>query len=173
MGFNFNASYKNFDFTAFLYWKDGGEIVNYVRYWTDFNTFQGNRDKRVLYDSWTPTHTDAKLPVLDGSDGASGQVPVSYYVEPGGYLRLRNLSLGYSIPASTLKRFYIERLRFYVQAQNLFTITDYTGLDPEITTQVNGRSGYRSARSDANSLGVDYGNFPTPRIITVGVNVSF
>ena len=173
MGFNLNASYKNFDFTAFLYWKNGGQIVNYVRYWTDFNTFQGNRDKRVLYDSWTPTHTDAKLPVLDASDGASGQVPVSYYVEPGGYLRLRNLSVGYSLPANTLTKFGIDKFRIYVQAQNLFTITKYTGLDPEITTQNVGRGDYRAARSDANSLGVDYGNFPTPRIISLGVNVTF
>jgi hypothetical protein len=135
--------------------------------------FQGNRDKRVLYDSWTPEHTDAKLPVLDGSDGASGQVPVSYYVEPGGYLRLRNLSLGYSIPASALDRFNISKFRIYLQAQNLFTITDYTGLDPEISTQVNGRGDYRQRRSDANSFGVDYGNFPTPRIISVGLNVGF
>jgi TonB-linked SusC/RagA family outer membrane protein len=145
LGLNFSASYKNFDFSAFLYWKDGGQIVNYVRYWTDFNTFQGNRDKRVLYDSWTPEHRDAKLPVLDGSDGASGQVPVSYYVEPGGYLRLRNFSIGYSIPSNTLRRLSIDRLRIYVQAQNLFTITEYTGLDPEITTQVNGRWNYRDA----------------------------
>ncbi len=172
-GFNFNASYKGFDLSTFLYWKKGGQIVNYVRYWTDFNTFQGNRDKRVLYDSWTPTNTNAKLPVLDGSDGSSGQVPVSYYVEPGGYLRLRNLSIGYSLPASALKRLYMDRLRIYVQGQNLFTITKYTGLDPEITTQAVGRGDYRSARSDANSLGVDYGNFPTPRILTVGVNVTF
>lgn len=173
MGFNFNASYKNFDFATSLYWKNGGDIVNYVRYWTDFNTFQGNRDRRVLYDSWTPQNTNAKLPVLDGSDGASGQVPVSYYVEPGGYLRLRNLSLGYSLPANILKRLSIDRFRIYVQAQNLFTITKYTGLDPEISTQIVGRNDYRSRRSDANSLGVDYGNFPTPRIISVGANVVF
>ena len=81
-GFNLSLTYKNFDLSTFLYWKAGGDIVNYVRYWTDFNTFQGNRDKRVLYDSWTPQNTNAKLPVLDASDGASGQVPVSYYVEP-------------------------------------------------------------------------------------------
>lgn len=173
MGFNFNLTYKNFDLSTFLYWKNGGDIVNYVRYWTDFNTFQGNRDKRVLYDSWTPDNTNAKLPVLDGSDGASGQVPVSYYVEPGGYLRLRNLSIGYSIPANALNKFGIDRFRLYIQAQNLFTITDYTGLDPEITTQQVGRGDYRAARSDANSLGVDYGNFPTPRIITFGLNVTF
>jgi TonB-dependent starch-binding outer membrane protein SusC len=172
-GFNVNVSYKNFDIAAFLYWKNGGELVNYVRYWTDFNTFQGNRDRRVLYDSWTPEHRDAKLPVLDGSDGASGQVPVSYYVEPGGFLRLKNLSVGYSIPATVLKRAGIDRLRIYVQTQNLFTITKYTGLDPEISTQQVGRGDYRQRRSDANSLGVDYGNFPTPRIITAGVNLTF
>lgn len=173
MGLNLNASYKNFDFSAFLYLKAGGEIVNYVRYWTDFNTFQGNRDRRVLYDSWTPDHRNAKLPVLDASDGASGQVPVSYYVEPGGYLRLRNVSVGYTIPAKVLNHAGIDKFRVYVQAQNLFTITNYTGLDPEITTQHVGRGDYRSARSDANSLGIDYGNFPTPRIITFGVNVVF
>jgi len=172
-GFNLSASYKNFDFAAFLYWKNGGEIVNYVRYWTDFNTFQGNRDKRVLYDSWTPDNRNAKLPVLDASDGASGQIPVSYFVENGSYLRLKNLAVGYTIPASSLSRFGIERFRIYLQAQNLFTITDYTGLDPEITTQQVGRGDYRQRRSDANSLGVDYGNFPTPRIITFGLNVTF
>lgn len=172
-GLNLNASYKNFDVSTFLYWKKGGEIVNYVRYWTDFNTFQGNRDKRVLYDSWTPDHRDAKLPVLDASDGASGQVPVSYYVEKGGYLRMRNLSIGYTIPANILTRAGIDRLRVYAQAQNLFTVTKYTGLDPEITTQNVGRGDYRPSKTDANSLGVDYGNFPTPRIITFGVNLVF
>ena len=173
MGINLNASYKNFDISTFLYWKNGGQIVNYVRYWTDFNTFQGNRDKRVLYDSWTPEHRNAKLPVLDGSDGASGQVPVSYYVEPGGYFRFKNLSIGYSLPPNVLKRAGIDRLRIYVQGQNLFTITKYSGLDPEISTQQVGKGDYRQARSDANSLGVDYGNFPTPRIITAGVNLTF
>lgn len=172
-GFNVNLAYKNFDLATFLYWKQGGQIVNYVRYWTDFNTFQGNRDRRVLYDSWTPEHRDAKLPVLDASDGASGQVPVSYYVEPGGYFRMKNLAIGYTIPGKSLQRAGIDRLRIYVQAQNLFTITKYTGLDPEITTQQVGRGDYRQRRSDANSLGIDYGNFPTPRIYTVGLNLSF
>jgi TonB-dependent starch-binding outer membrane protein SusC len=72
-----------------------------------------------------------------------------------------------------LRKANIERFRIYIQAQNLFTVTEYTGLDPEITTQEVGRGNYRDARSDANSLGVDYGNFPTPRILSVGVNVTF
>lgn len=172
-GINLNASYKNFDIATFLYWKNGGQLINYVRYWTDFNTFQGNRDRRVLYDSWTPTHRDAKLPVLDGSDGASGQTPVSYYVEPGGYLRLKNLSIGYTLPADLIRKIGVDKLRFYLQAQNLFTVTKYTGLDPELSTQQVGKGDYRQAKSDANSLGVDYGNFPTPRIISVGLNLTF
>ena len=172
MGFNLNVSYKGFDLASFFYWKSGGQIANYVRYWTDFNTFQGNRDKRVLYDSWTPTHTNAKLPALDASDGYSGQVPVSYYIEPGGYFRLRNLSLGYTLPSAILKIAGIERFRLYVQAQNVFTITKYTGLDPEITTSDVGTGSYKRAFTDTN-IGVDKGNFPTPRIITVGVNVVF
>lgn len=172
-GFNINLAYKNFDLATFVYWKAGGDLVNYVRYWTDFNTFQGNRDKRVLYDSWTPDHRDARLPILDGADGGSGQVPVSYYVEPGGYLRMKNLSIGYSIPANVIAKAGIERIRIYLQAQNLFTITKYTGLDPDISTQLVGRGNYKDARSDANSLGIDYGNFPTPRILSVGLNVTF
>jgi hypothetical protein len=126
-----------------------------------------------LYDSWTPTNTNAKLPILDAADGGSGQVPVSYYVEPGGYLRMKNLSIGYTIPTNVLLRSGIEKIRIYVQAQNLFTVTKYTGLDPDISTQLVGRGNYRDARSDANSLGVDYGNFPTPRILSVGINVTF
>jgi len=86
---------------------------------------------------------------------------------------MRNISIGYSIPANTLRRAGIDRLRIYVQGQNLFTITKYTGLDPEITTQEVGRGNYRDARTDANSLGVDYGNFPSPRIVSAGVNLTF
>ena len=172
MGFNLNLAYKNFDFSSFLYWKKGGQLANYTRYWTDFNTFQGGRDRRVLTDSWTPTNLDAKLPMVTSNDRSSGTVPVSYFIEPGGYLRLRNLSLGYNIPATSLKRFGLDRLRLYVQAQNLFTITKYTGLDPEITTNNTGRGDYRRRLADRN-LGVDVGNYPTPKAYIFGLNVGF
>jgi TonB-linked SusC/RagA family outer membrane protein len=172
MGFNLNLAYKNFDFATFVYWKAGGDIANYTRYWTDFNTFQGGRDKRVLYDSWTPEHKDAKLPMVTANDRSSGTVPVSYFIEPGGYLRLRNLTLGYNLPENFLKRFNMDRLRFYVQAQNLFTITKYTGFDPEITTNNTGRGDYRRRLADRN-LGVDVGNYPTPKAFLFGLSVGF
>jgi hypothetical protein len=172
MGFNVNVAYKNFDFATFLYWKAGGQIANYTRYWTDFNTFQGNRTKRVLYESWTPENKNALLPRITSNDAVSGQVPVDYYIEPGGYLRLRNLSIGYTLPKGIMDRLGIDKLRFYVQAQNLFTITKYTGLDPEITNINTGRGDYNARLVDRN-LGVDVGNFPTAKSYIVGLNLGF
>jgi TonB-linked SusC/RagA family outer membrane protein len=172
MGFNLGLSYKNFDFGSFLYLKAGGQIANYTRYWTDFNTFQGNRTKRVLYDSWTPDNHNAKLPLVTSNDATSGQVPIDYYIEPGGYLRMRNLQLGYTLPNQIMSRFGIDRIRVYVQAQNLFTVTNYTGLDPEITTNNTGRNDYTRRFADRN-LGVDVGNYPTPKAFLFGLNVGF
>lgn len=171
-GFNFSATYRNFDVTAFIYWKAGGDIANYVRYWTDFNTFQGNRTRRVLYDSWEKPGDNKRLPKLNGADGTSGQTPVSYYIEPGGYLRLKNLSVGYTIKSSAFKKAGIDKLRFYLQAQNIVTITKYTGLDPEIGNFNTGRGDYRNQAVDYN-MGVDAGNFPVPRILTFGINAAF
>jgi TonB-linked SusC/RagA family outer membrane protein len=172
MGSNLNASWKNWDITTFLYWKCGGKIANYMRYFTDFNTLDGNRSERTLYDTWTPTNTNAKLPVLDGTDAISGTLPSSYYIEPGGYLRMKNLSIGYSLPVTILNTIGIDRLRVYVQAQNLFTITKYTGLDPEISIMNNGTQDYKNGFVDSN-LGVDRGNYPTPKTILFGLELTF
>lgn len=172
MGFNAAISYKGFDFSTFLYWKAGGQIANYTRYWTDFNTFQGNRTRRILYESWTPENHNALLPQVNTNETSAGQLPVDYYIEPGGYLRMRNLQLGYTLPKSILDRFGIDRLRLYVQAQNLFTITKYTGLDPEITTINTGRNDYNRRFADRN-LGVDVGNYPTAKSFLFGLNVGF
>ncbi len=172
MGLNLNFAYKGFDLSGFLYWKKGGQIANYTRYWTDFNTFQGGRTRRVLYDSYTPTNKNALLPMLTSNDATSGTLPVDYYIEPGGYLRMRNLSLGYTLPRNVIERLGIDRIRVYVQAQNLFTITKYTGLDPEITTNNTGRNDYTRRFADRN-LGVDVGNYPTTKAIIFGLNVGF
>jgi hypothetical protein len=85
---------------------------------------------------------------------------------------MRNLMVGYTIPKSIMDKFGIDRFRIYVQAQNLFTITKYTGLDPEITTTNTGRNDYTRRFADRN-LGVDVGNYPTPKAILFGLSVSF
>ncbi len=80
--------------------------------------------------------------------------------------------MGYTLPKTILDKFAIDRLRFYVQAQNLFTITKYTGLDPEITTTNTGRNDYTRRFADRN-LGVDVANFPTAKAIIFGLNLGF
>jgi TonB-linked SusC/RagA family outer membrane protein len=164
-GFNFNIAYKSFDFSMFLNGTLGNEIFNYTRYFTDFFGFSGNRSKRMLYDSWTPSHTDAKLPLLDITDNYSFQ-PSSYYVEDGSYLRCRVLQIGYRFPTSLLSKAKIDNARIYIQGQNLFTITNYGGLDPAMGT----RDGTNATEVFSN---VDYGNYPTARVLLIGLNLSF
>lgn len=164
-GFNLNLSYKNFDFTMFLQGTQGNEIFNYSRWFTDFFAYSGNRSKRMLYESWTPTRTNAKLPLLDITDNYS-TAPSTYYVEDGSYLRARVLQLGYRLPAKVLSRVGIDNARIYVQGQNLFTITKYSGLDPTLGTRDNGNAPEQWS-------GVDYANYPSSKVIMVGVNVGF
>ena len=164
-GLNLSVDYKGFDLSMFLQGSQGNKIFNYTRYFTDFFGFNGNRSKRMLYESWTPTRTNAKLPLLNIDDNYSFS-PSSYYVEDGSYLRCKVLQIGYKLPASILRKVKIDNARFYVQAQNLFTITNYGGLDPELGTRSGGNA------PDPYS-GIDGGNYPSSKIMTVGVSLTF
>jgi len=164
-GINLAVNYKNFDLSMFLQGTAGNDIFDYTRYFTDFHGFNGNRSKRMLYDSWTPTRTNAKLPMLDVTDNYS-LVPSSYYVVDGSYLRCRVLQLGYKLPATFLHKYKMSNLRLYVQAQNLFTITSYEGLDPALGTRSGGNA------PDAY-FGIDGGNYPVSRVFTFGLNLAF
>jgi hypothetical protein len=160
-GLNFNASYKDFDLVLFFQGSQGNDLINYVKRWTDFWFFQGNRSVRMLEKSWTPELGDgAELPVASANDNVSGDYPSTYFIEDGSYMRLKNFQLGYTVPA--IKG--IDRLRVYFQATNLITITKYTGLDPEVNINGDG--------SDAN-LGFDEGYYPTPQQFMFGVNLGF
>ena len=143
----------------------GNKIFNYTRYFTDFFGFNGNRSNRMLYDSWSPSNTNAKLPLININDKESFK-PSDYYVEDGSYLRCKVLQMGYKIPASALKRFKIDNLRLYLQGQNLFTITNYGGLDPALGTRSSGNA-------PDPYFGIDGGNYPVSRIITAGLTLVF
>lgn len=162
-GLNLSAAYKNFDFSMFLYGSQGNDVINYVRWWTDFfQSFQGAKSKDALYNSWTPDRPNAKVPKVENeSNFSNNNVTNSYYKEDGSYLRCKSLIIGYTLPGRTLSRFGIDRMRVYVQAANLFTITKYTGLDPEL-------------QGDNRSFGIDYGNYPNnQKNYNIGVNLSF
>lgn len=164
-GLNLNARFKNFTFTAFAQGVQGNQLFNYVRYWTDFQTFQGNRSKRMLYDSWRPGKTDAKLPKPRSGDAASS-VPSTYFLEDGSYLRIKNIQLGYNLPLRWISKAGMGSAHIYIQGQNLFTFTKYTGLDPEINLR-------RYGDGNDRQLGVDEGAYPSAKNILFGVNVSF
>jgi len=174
-GININATYKDFDFTMILYGSSGNDILNYVRYWTDFwASFQGNKSLNLYNDSWTPSNLHPKAPIIENaSTFSTNTVPNSFYIEKGSFLKCRTLTIGYSLSPATLKKVGINKFRIYVQAANLFTITSYSGLDPEVqgasTTLTNGNSAPSSA-----AYGIDYGNYPgNQKNYIIGVNLNF
>lgn len=164
-GFNMAFTYKNFDLTAFIQGSYGNDIFNWNTWWVDFwPSFAGQKSTDLLNNSWTPTNTNTKIPKATAlSNFSTNTQSNSFYIESGSYARMKNLQLGYTLPSTLLSKINVKSLRVYVQAVNLFTITKYSGLDPEIDTQ-NGNDQLR---------GVDYGNYPTVRQYIIGLNVAF
>jgi len=146
------------------------DFRNNTKYFTDFWLFEGNRSKRIRDYSWTPgaDNSHAKLPILDYGDSYSGTNSCSYYVENASFLRLKNVVLGYTFPQKIVKRLSLENLRIYLQAENVLTITKYTGLDPELTnSNVGNGSGADLQR------GIDMGGWPTTMRFLFGINFVF
>ena len=133
----------------------GADIFD-ATYRTDVTA--GNYPTYML-NRWTGEGTSNKYPILRAGDNTNWQVSDLYIVD-GSYLRLKNISLGYTLPRNLTRQISIERLRFFVMAENLVTWTKYWGFDPEIS-------------SGGKSLGIDKGVYPQARIWTVGLNLTF
>ena len=161
-GLNIDLGYANFDLNMFFYGSYGNELVNFTSRWIDYGQFSGGLSQDALYDTWTPTNTSARLPMLDGS--AQSQEASTAFIEDASYLRLKTMRLGYTVPQNALNKIKMKSLRFYVQATNLFTLTNYRGLDPEVNTLTN-------TAGEGNRMGVDKGAWPTPRQITMGLTL--
>jgi TonB-linked SusC/RagA family outer membrane protein len=161
-------SYKGFDLNLFLQFSGGNHIFNGtkatmsdMRYW--------NNSKDVLNNHWTEEHKNATYarPVYNDNVSNGSAYSISDYVEKGDYLRLKNVSLGYTFNTKSWGKsagLHISSLRLFAQAQNLFVITGYTGLDPEVTSNV---------LSPILTGGVDKNTLPQARAYTFGLNVSF
>jgi TonB-linked SusC/RagA family outer membrane protein len=161
-GLNIDLAYAGFDLNLFLYGSYGNKMINYVARWIDYGQFNGGLSKDALYNSWTTSNPNARLPMFD--QDAISQYNSTAFVENGTFTRLKNLRLGYTFPQSLLNKIKVQSIRLYVQATNLFTITKYRGLDPEYN------SGGNSVGEGMN-LGIDRGAWPTPREITVGLSL--
>ena len=165
-GLNLVLGYKNWELTAFAQGVQGNELFNYLKYWTDFNTFQGNRSKDMLYNSWKKQGDVALLPRLNSQDGTSQQIS-SYFVEDGSYMRIKNIQLTYTVPKNLLSKIKLSSVQVYVQGQNLFTFTKYKGLDPDINLRTSGND-----NQDIH-MGIDEGAFPVAKSYNVGLRVGF
>ena len=169
-GLNATLQYRNFDFTMFWYSTIGNDLFNNNKYFTDFPLFGGNRSTRYKEQSWKKgaDNSNAILPILDSKDNWGGAVASSYYVEDGSFLKLKNLVVGYTFPKHILEKATISNLRLYLQAENILTLTNYSGLDPEITNM-------ETASGSGSDLrrGLDGGGWPTTMRFVFGVNFEF
>jgi TonB-linked SusC/RagA family outer membrane protein len=164
-GINGSVGYKSLRLDVFGQGVHGNELFNYVKYWTDFPTFGGNRSQLMFEKSWRPGMTDAVLPIPRSNDVLSSN-PSTYYVEDGSYFRLKNVQLNWTIPAAWVSKAGMSSAIIYIQGTNLATITKYSGLDPEVNLR------NFNAGSD-RQIGVDEGSYPAFRSFNAGVSLSF
>lgn len=156
-GANFYFEYKGMDITLFFQGVGGVDAIVYdmkkqTDIWSGVNIGNLNKGARIL-DAWSPTNPNSNIPALSLNDNNNEQRLSSYYVENGSYLKLRMAQIGYNLPENALEKLHMQRWRFYLSAQNLFTIKSrkFTGVDPENPT---------------------FG-YPIPLNLSLGMNLSF
>ncbi|TLX74947.1 TonB-dependent receptor [Labilibacter sediminis] len=156
-GLSIGGDWKDFDLSMFFQGAIGNDIFDISR--------RGDIPMMNLpgesLDRWHGEGTSNSLPRLTSSDYSKNWISSDLYVKDGAYVRLKNIQLGYTVPNSILSKTYLTRLRVFVAAENLFTITGYDGFDPEV------------ASGDFTSIGVDRGIYPQSRTISVGANITF
>ena len=160
-GLTFNGNYRDLDFSLLIQGSQGNDLYNFMKFFTDFNTFPGAKSVNYVTENGLPALTNDAGIILSES------APSTYYIEDGSYARLKNIVVGYSLPGSFSEKIGLERIRFYIQGRNLITITGYTGLDPEVNLR-------NVANTNPNlTIGLDSGVYPINRSVLFGVNASF
>ncbi|MCC6289066.1 MAG: TonB-dependent receptor [Chitinophagaceae bacterium] len=173
-GWNNSISYKNFDLIFLIQGSYGNDIFNAVRIKTE-NPSNGLSTN--LNNRWTTENQNTNVPVFLGTkernamnlganqtSGIGVDQRSSRWVEDGSYLRMKNITLTYNLPLSILSKIRVNRLSVYATAINLFTITKYTGYDPEVSSFNAGGAG---------GLGIDLSNYPTAKTFMFGLNLTF
>lgn len=165
-GLTTNVAYKSFDLSLFFQGVYGNKLYNQVL--TDIEGFYRpfNITQRVATQSWIGPGSTNTYPLLSWSDGNNNKLPSTRFLESGSYLKLKNVQLGYTLSKNILTSLGVSSVRIYVSAQNLFTFTKYTGLDPEQYNNSNNGS-------TVTAVGIDWGTYPSARTITFGINANF
>lgn len=164
-GLNGSLSYRSFDLNFGFFGTQGGKIYNAKKAARGVNQTTDNLEASVAKDRWTPNNPGNSVP-----RATVGALPAStYFVESADFLRLNNLTLGYTLPKTLLNKVHISNMRFFLTAQNLFTITSYSGFTPEIQPSI---PGAKVENANLNQ-GVDLNTYPSTRTFAFGVNVGF
>ncbi len=167
-GLGLDLAYKGFDFSMFWQGVAGYDIFNALKYEGMFvsggyNNFAGIMDR--YHPENNPNGSSPRVTVKD----VNGNRQMSdYYVDKGDYLRLKNLTFGYTFDRKLTSKFNIQKLRLYITAQNLITFTKYKGFDPELGETYLGDKGYQTLE-----MGVDRGQFPQAKTFIMGLNINF
>lgn len=160
-GFTNDFEYKGFDLSIFFQWSYGNDVLNANRLFFENVNNSRNLNQYASYaNRWTPDNPTSDIPVAKNS--SSNKVVSSRVIEDGSFLRLKTLSLGYTLPKNVIKKWGISTARVYVAGQNLWTISGYSGYDPEV-----------SIRNSALTPGLDYSAYPRAYAINFGVNLGF
>jgi TonB-linked SusC/RagA family outer membrane protein len=168
-GLNLSAKWNGFDFTMFTQGVNGNKIYNGTKVITEGMLRLFNSGTAVS-NAWTPTNTNTDIPRAINGDPNGNARPSDRFLENGSYLRIKNLTIGYTLPSSLLSftNGTIKNFRIYVSSQNLLTLTKYSGYDPEV--------GNRNIANGSNNFltnGIDYGQFPQARTFLGGIQVGF
>lgn len=151
--------YKGLDFSFLFQFNYGNDVYNATRMFQTQSQDERTNQLAEVADRWTPTNASNRVP------SAKGYVKYELYsrfIEDGSFLRLKNITLGYTFPSKWTKKAYISRLRVYGTAQNLLTFTKYSGYDPEV-----------NMKNSPLMPGFDWGAYPKSRVFTFGVEVQF
>jgi TonB-linked SusC/RagA family outer membrane protein len=172
-GFSMNLEYKGFDLSALFTGQGDAKIANTnkfyyynMRYFNATGVVNGSKD---LVNSWSGPGTSNTLPRQDYNAPTSNRFFSDFNIENGAFLRMRNLQIGYTLPGKVAEKARMSKARVYVSAQNLFTISSYSGYDPDLgSANINGAT----AQSPL-TIGVDFGRYPVARMFTFGISTQF
>ena len=141
----------------------GFDIINSTKNLTDFAwnglATANNRGVEIM-NAWTPTNTDATIPAVSLSNNNNENRMSTYFIEDGSYMKMKYIKLGYDLPEKVLKPWHCTNLNIFAQVENIFTISKYSGLDPELPLSVYGSR-------------IDNGAYPRARTFTLGLNLAF
>jgi TonB-linked SusC/RagA family outer membrane protein len=175
-GLNIGLNWKQWDLSTYFVFSVGNDLFKHYMFYTHFGSLQSNYSKDRRDNSWSPSNPDGIYPLWTSSAIETKQEAAtqshSGYIQDGSYLRNQMFTLGYSLSRPLLNKIGLERLRIYAQVGNLFTITGYDGLEPEVRSYESYTDGVLTTSRD-RTKGIDYGGYGIPRTFTLGLNVSF